>query len=255
MRITWDNIDDFKLRKVDIFRKNRQCYDLKEGLAVCIICKEPYFSVRNRPSSYCSSVCFYKHKAATAVEVQCLWCGTTLSKSLNVVKANKNGFACSKKCSSKLKSLKYGCTSEADNYICVTGSNLDRYLGFCIYCGGSLNMKRKRLFCSKSCKEPYDYLIYINKWLLGVESGTIKDGALSKYIKNYLLDLHNSECQVCGWGEINILFDRPILEVHHIDGDAYNNRPTNLQLLCPNCHTLTNNFGALNRGKSSRVYK
>ena len=34
------------------------------------------------------------------------------------------------------------------------------------------------------------------------------------------------------------------LEIHHIDGDCTNNKMENLQLLCPNCHSLTSNFGS-----------
>ena len=36
---------------------------------------------------------------------------------------------------------------------------------------------------------------------------------------------------------------KPInLEVHHIDGVRTNNSLENLQLLCPNCHSYTDNF-------------
>ena len=35
---------------------------------------------------------------------------------------------------------------------------------------------------------------------------------------------------------------RPIpLELHHINGDRFDNRLRNLQILCPNCHALTDN--------------
>ena len=32
------------------------------------------------------------------------------------------------------------------------------------------------------------------------------------------------------------------LELHHIDGNNKDNSLSNLQLLCPNCHALTNNY-------------
>lgn len=44
------------------------------------------------------------------------------------------------------------------------------------------------------------------------------------------------------------------LEVNHIDGNAKNNIEENLELLCPNCHSLTHNFRNLNK-KSARTRK
>jgi hypothetical protein len=38
------------------------------------------------------------------------------------------------------------------------------------------------------------------------------------------------------------------LEIHHVDGDRHNNELNNLQILCPNCHSLTPN----NSGRSLR---
>jgi hypothetical protein len=32
------------------------------------------------------------------------------------------------------------------------------------------------------------------------------------------------------------------LELHHINGNRFDNRLSNLQLLCPNCHSLTGNY-------------
>lgn len=36
------------------------------------------------------------------------------------------------------------------------------------------------------------------------------------------------------------------LELHHIDGDRFNNQLENLQILCPNCHSLTPNHSKKN---------
>lgn len=58
--------------------------------------------------------------------------------------------------------------------------------------------------------------------------------------------LHNNSCELCGWNKINTYTNKVPLQIHHLDGDCKNNRPENLQLLCPNCHSLTENFGSRN---------
>lgn len=52
------------------------------------------------------------------------------------------------------------------------------------------------------------------------------------------------KCEDCGlteWMKQTIP-----LELHHIDGNRYNNSLSNLKLLCPNCHALTDNYRAKN---------
>lgn len=69
--------------------------------------------------------------------------------------------------------------------------------------------------------------------------------------KEVLVKERGYKCQKCGLSEWNGL---PIpLEVHHINGNKYDNRKENLQLLCPNCHTLTPNFGNKNKPSSKKV--
>ena len=49
-----------------------------------------------------------------------------------------------------------------------------------------------------------------------------------------------SHCEKCGLR--NWLGQAIPLEIHHINGINTDNRLENLQLLCPNCHALTNNY-------------
>ena len=52
-------------------------------------------------------------------------------------------------------------------------------------------------------------------------------------------------CEECG---ISSWRGRPLsLALHHVNGDRDDNRLENLALLCPNCHSQTDNFGVLNR--------
>lgn len=53
-------------------------------------------------------------------------------------------------------------------------------------------------------------------------------------------------CALCGIGtEWN---GRPLrLEVDHVSGEWWDNRPGNLRLLCPNCHAVTDTYRGRNR--------
>lgn len=66
-------------------------------------------------------------------------------------------------------------------------------------------------------------------------------GILNKTsIRKILLEERPYKCEICGidsWQGKTIA-----LQVHHKDGDSSNNTRENLQLLCPNCHSQTDNW-------------
>ena len=62
-----------------------------------------------------------------------------------------------------------------------------------------------------------------------------------------LLKIREYKCECCGLSEWNNI---PItLQAHHKDGDKTNNELNNLQLLCPNCHSQTENYCSKNISK------
>lgn len=128
----------------------------------------------------------------------------------------------------------------------------NKEIKYCLNCGKKLKHGIK--YCSNSCQSQYEYLSYIQRWQNGEESGVIGKYSVSNHIRKYLFQKYNSRCQRCGWGETNSTTKLVPLQVHHIDGDCLNNKEDNLELLCPNCHSLTETYGNLNQN-SSRIYR
>jgi|19_taG_2_1085344.scaffolds.fasta_scaffold11679_2 hypothetical protein len=103
-------------------------------------------------------------------------------------------------------------------------------------------------WCSNKCQMTAQYKTYINKWKQGHVDGNTGKYGLSSHIRRYLFDKHDSSCSKCGWNKKNPVTGKVPLHVDHKDGDSKNNLESNIQLLCPNCHSLTPNFGILNKG-------
>lgn len=96
------------------------------------------------------------------------------------------------------------------------------------------NKGRKNLY-HKDTKNIEDYLN--NKIRINTHSLRIK------LIKNKLKEHKCENCELTEW-----LGDLIPIELHHIDGNRFNNNLDNLQILCPNCHSKTDN----NSGKKNK---
>lgn len=90
-----------------------------------------------------------------------------------------------------------------------------------------------------------------NNTALPLEKILIKDSEYNRTkLKARLVKegLKEYKCECCGISEWN---GKPLaLQLHHINGIHNDNRLSNLQLLCPNCHSQTENFGTRGRGTS-----
>jgi hypothetical protein len=137
---------------------------------------------------------------------------------------------------------------------------------FCIGCGLAIPYEKRwtNKFCNSSCSATTSNKSRILKdtkkkiklsqtdksskkmkqWLEAFSKGKV---FYRRIIRKCIIHLHGNKCQNCGiegmWD------DKPLtLIVDHINGDAGNNMPDNLRLLCPNCNSQTSTFCGRNFG-------
>ena len=115
----------------------------------------------------------------------------------------------------------------------------------CLYCGKQL-VKGQTKYCCIKHETAYKRNMKIEYWKAGKDKG-YQGTSIKSFIRNYLLDKYGYKCQLCGWGEENPYTHNIPLEIHHKDGNYQNNDECNLQVLCPNCHSLTDTYKSLNR--------
>lgn len=80
----------------------------------------------------------------------------------------------------------------------------------------------------------YNKLENILKENTNFKSDTLKYRLVKEGLKQW-------KCEKCG-NEGVWEGEELVLELHHINGNHYDNRLENLQILCPNCHSQTDNF-------------
>jgi len=108
----------------------------------------------------------------------------------------------------------------------------------CLNCGEITTNK----YCNSSCQNQY------NKKLLFIRIENGEDEINVRQIKKYLIEKHGEKCMECGWDKKHPITGKVPIELEHVDGNSENNRLDNLKLLCPNCHSLTPTYKALNTG-------
>lgn len=125
----------------------------------------------------------------------------------------------------------------------------------CVNCERIFSKSFAKKYCSHACQLEHQYKKYIEEWKVGKQSGLRGEYSVSQHVRKYLFMKYNNKCSRCGWSEINVHSGNIPLEVEHIDGNYKNSSEDNLTLLCPNCHSLTSSYRALNNGngRKSRI--
>jgi len=112
----------------------------------------------------------------------------------------------------------------------------------CLQCGTRLSGRLKQKYCSHKCQWIFSTL----KAIIDSENGDRVTRAVA--YRKYLISIHGAKCMKCGWSEKNPITNTVPIEMNHIDGNSTNTKLNNLELLCPNCHSLTPTHRGLNRG-------
>jgi len=115
---------------------------------------------------------------------------------------------------------------------CKADSQRERVNLTCALCGKEFSRTKSHIlsevsFCSRDCK---DRAQRIHGGIEDIIPDHYKNGKASyrRIAKRHYV----WRCEICGYDEHELL-----LQVHHIDSNRENNEPSNLIVLCPNCHT------------------
>jgi len=96
-----------------------------------------------------------------------------------------------------------------------------------------INQKRKERHVKKILESNYDDLSFNS-------------------LRYRILYEQDNKCNCCGLSEW--LNEPIILELEHIDGNHFNNERSNLEMICPNCHSQTSTWRGRNKtNKRSKI--
>lgn len=112
------------------------------------------------------------------------------------------------------------------------------------------------IYCSNSCQGQHTSKKVIESWLNEPTPERFFTSANQPRIaiRKYLIEKVGCACTRCGWNKKHPNALLPALEIEHIDGNWLNCIPENIDIICPNCHSLTDTYKARNTGKG-REYR
>lgn len=223
----------------------------------CNICEAEYEAearyVNRGQGLTCSRACGTilsgrKRQVKHEPNVQCGWCGIDFYLRPSRVSKSKSGVLY---CSKEHQDL------GAANFIHRTGRIPANPLSNeCSICNLPLRTRSpKSGRAHVQCRQ--DQLI--KDWLAGDNSVTLDRSRTTglpvdtkKFVKKYLLKTRGDRCEECGFDKHGP--NGSIIQMDHVNGNCFDNRPENLKLLCPNCHAMTPTYGSRNKG-SGRAHR
>jgi len=133
-------------------------------------------------------------------------------------------------------------------YIKLRFTELELYMN-CLNCNTTISVGK---YCSNMCQGKLKSKTVVENWLNGSDPGHKVGYRIKTAVRKYILEKANYMCSCCGWNKINVKTGSSPLEIDHINGDVSDCSIDNLRVLCPNCHSLTPTWKALNKGNGNK---
>lgn len=97
--------------------------------------------------------------------------------------------------------------------------------------------------CSKTCcNQEHEWKYKVKIWLAG------ENNLSASQARRALIQLRGARCERCGWNQIHPITGGVLTQLHHKTGDKKKNGRNDIEILCPNCHVLTENWGNIKSG-------
>lgn len=112
----------------------------------------------------------------------------------------------------------------------------------CLNCKNNCGRSSTK-YCSQICQSEYR-----NKILIENIKNKTTEKLSDSVLKRGLILFYGEKCMKCGWSQRNEKTNKVPVELNHKDGNSSNNSSENVELICPNCHSLTPNYRGLNKG-------
>jgi len=124
----------------------------------------------------------------------------------------------------------------------------------CLSCDELIPIRNK--YCNNVCQNRYELKEKFNLIEKGdFESFNTTPKSIHRITKMLLIEKYGNKCMKCGWCEVNEWTGLVPIELNHIDGNPKNQNLDNVELLCPNHHTLTEFYGRRGGGRDYRYNK
>ena len=120
----------------------------------------------------------------------------------------------------------------------------------CLNCGNDI--PNRNVYCNNKCQAEYE----TKQSFKLIEEGKFKElgvmCTIDSVTKKYLIKKFENKCMKCDWSVVNEFTGKIPIQINHIDGNPENHTLENVELLCPNCHSLTEFFGSRGKGRKDR---